>query len=81
MLVTNRPSIHICSQPQRMEALPIPPGGDQERGWKMIGINWAMFAIELVIISLRVYSRNKIHAIGLDDYVMGLSAVSDVYLI
>ena len=62
-----------------MEALPIPPGGDQDRGWKMIGINWAMFAIELVIVSLRVYSRKKIRAIGLDDYLMGLSVVSGIY--
>ena len=61
-----------------MEDFPIPPGGDEDRGWRMISIYWAMFAIELVVMSLRVYARIKIRAIGLDDWIMGLAVVSDL---
>ena len=52
-----------------------PPGGDRDRGSIVLAVYWTFFAIELTVVSLRLYARLKIRAIGLDDWIMAFTMV------
>ncbi|MCJ1235414.1 hypothetical protein MMC14_003382 [Varicellaria rhodocarpa] len=56
-----------------MEGSSIPPDGDRNRGPRVIAIYWTMFAVELTVVTLRVYARLKIRAFGLDDWIMAFT--------
>ena len=58
-----------------MDGTKLPPGGDQDRGPTMIVVYWTMFAIELLFVSLRVYARSTVHALGWDDCIMAVTMV------
>lgn len=60
-----------------MAGTEFPPGGDQDRGPTILAVYWAMFAIELVFVSLRVYARWTIHYLGWDDWTMVFTLVKE----
>lgn len=59
-----------------MSPLPLPSGGDQDRGGSLLAITWAETFICIVVLGLRFYSRMKLKNIGIDDWMMLITLVS-----
>ena len=58
-----------------MNGLEPPPDGDRDRGPILIAVYWTALALASFIVSLRLYARHRIRAIGPDDLAMLLSVV------
>lgn len=62
-------------------ALPIPPGGDQNKAPGLLASNIFTTVLALVLVTLRFYARMVIISnLGWDDYTIGLSMVSGLFL-
>ena len=59
-----------------MNALPVPQGGDQDRSGSLMAMFWTQVPIAIIVVSLRIYARFKIKAIGVDDWFMIIALVS-----
>ena len=60
-----------------MEHLPIPPGGDQNRGPALLAAFWTPFPFTVALVCARFFVRVQLHNMGLDDYSMFLSWVRE----
>ena len=61
-----------------MTSVAVPTDGDRNRGPSLVAIFWVESAIAFVVISLRVTGRIMIRKLGLDDYMMLFTLVSDL---
>ena len=50
-------------------------GPGNSKGSALLAVYWTQFAIALSFVSLRVYARCLIHALGWDDFFMLLAMV------
>jgi hypothetical protein len=57
------------------EAAAPPPGGDENRGPRLIAVYWVMNAVSVAVICLRLYGRRLIRGFGVDDYMMIFTSV------
>ena len=71
-----------------MALLPVPEGGNQNRGGSLMAMFWTEIPIAFIMVSMRMYSRFKINATGIVSYLFRpqnfeLQALSqdDLYLI
>lgn len=55
-----------------------PPDGDQNRGPALTAIFWTECAFAMAIMTLRLYARLKIRALGADDWMMLLTVVGSL---
>lgn len=55
------------------DSMPVPSGGDQDRGSALIAVYWVFLVVALTITLLRIYARRMIKSIGRDDYVMAFT--------
>lgn len=53
-----------------MDSLPVSQGGNQNRAGSLMAVFWTEAPIAIIVVALRTYSRYKIKAIGLDDWMM-----------
>jgi hypothetical protein len=53
-----------------------PAGGDQDRGPYVVAIFWAMVAVLVVVVSMRLWGRYMIGKTGADDWMMVFTVVS-----
>lgn len=49
---------------------------NQNRGPELIAIYCSLAAISIIVVTVRIYARYHIHALGLDDWLMLFSLVS-----
>lgn len=59
-----------------MDSLPVPQGGDRDRGGSLMAMFWTEVPIAIIVVAMRIYSRFKIKATGIDDWVMVITLVS-----
>lgn len=53
----------------------------ETRGPELLVVTWIFTALTIIIVSLKLYTRTSIlHALGIDDFFIFLSAVSPVFL-
>ena len=52
-----------------MALLPIPTGGDQDRGGSLLAMVWTEVSIAIIVVLMRIYSRFKINGTGI-EYVL-----------
>ena len=50
--------------------IPVPLGGDQDRGPSLVGLYWTECALSMIIVGLRFYARISIRGLGADDWMM-----------
>ena len=48
----------------QMASLPVPSGGDQDRGGSLIAMVWTEVSIAIVVVMMRMFSRFKINGVG-----------------
>lgn len=58
-----------------MNAPPVPQGGDRDRGGSLMAMFWTEVTIAVIVVAMRMYSRFKIKATGVDDWIMVLTLV------
>ena len=59
-------------------ALPPPPDGDQNRGWKVFAVLAVLLGVGACLVLARLYVRMCIvRKLGLDDYFIVIGLVSD----
>nr|UZP47900.1 putative integral membrane protein [Cladonia uncialis subsp. uncialis] len=56
-----------------MEPLTIPPGGNEDRASAILAVFWAPYPFTFIVICARLFVRQRIKNLGLDDYAMFLS--------
>lgn len=47
-----------------MASLPVPSGGDQDRGGSLLAMVWTEASIAVIIVLMRIYSRLRIKGTG-----------------
>ena len=61
-----------------MDSLPIPSGGDQNRGPELVAVIWAFTTLATIIVSLKIFTRVKIlQELALDDLFTVFALVSE----
>ena len=56
-----------------------PAGGDQDRGSSLTAIFWVESGIACIVVSLRICARVMIRKVGVDDYMMLLTLVCELW--
>ena len=64
-----------------MQALPLPPDGDQNRAPQLLALFWAPFPITAVLVSTRLFVRLRLKNLGWDDYLMFIAWVTQLCLL
>lgn len=54
----------------KMEALPPPSGGDQDRGPALMAMWWTELSISIIMVAMRMYSHYRLKNVGVDDWFM-----------
>ncbi len=60
---------------RRMEPLPRPDGGNQNRGPKLLAVFWTQLSTCMIVVAMRMYSRYKLKTTGVDDWFMVVTLV------
>ena len=58
-----------------MASLPVPVGGDRDRGGSLLAMVWTEVSIAIIFVSMRMYSRFKINGTGI-EYVLPVSILA-----
>ena len=53
-----------------MNPLPVPAGGDENRGPSLLAMWWTEVSISIIMVTMRLCSRWKLKNIGIDDWLM-----------
>ena len=67
---------HIVPTVGAIEHLPIPSGGDIDRGPSLLGQFWTEVALGIVLLCMRFWSRIHAKILGWDDFFMLVTLVS-----
>ena len=61
-----------------MDSLPVPSGGDHNRGPELVAVTWAFTTLASIIVSLKIFTRVKIlQELALDDLFTVFALVSE----